>query len=67
LVRVHDGTGTHGNEYLLATDVRGKATVVIETYAGRWNLETTLEPISTGISREWVPCRSARDAYWPPG
>jgi len=42
-VWVHDGTGTHRDEYFFTTDVRWSAAQVIETYTGRWNVETTFQ------------------------
>jgi hypothetical protein len=42
-VWVHDCTGTHRDEYFFTTDVGWSAAQVIETYTGRWNLETTFQ------------------------
>jgi hypothetical protein len=39
-VWVHDCTGTHRDEYFFTTDLRWSAAQVIETYTGRWNVET---------------------------
>jgi hypothetical protein len=42
-VWVHDLTGTHRDEYFFTTDQGWTAAQVIETYTGRWNIETTFE------------------------
>ncbi len=42
-VFVHDRDGTHRDEYFYATDVGLDVRRIIETYTGRWNLETTFQ------------------------
>jgi hypothetical protein len=42
-VYVHDLTGTHRDEYFYSTDVDMTPQEIIETYTGRWNIETTFE------------------------
>jgi hypothetical protein len=42
-VYVHDATGTHRDDYLYSTDVTMTAAAIIETYTGRWNIETTFQ------------------------
>lgn len=42
-VYVHDRSGTHRDDYLYSTDVGLTAQQVIETYTGRWNIETTFQ------------------------
>jgi len=42
-VFVRDRTGTHRDEYFFTTDVTMSARAVIETYTGRWNIETTFQ------------------------
>ncbi len=42
-VYVHDGTGTHRDEYFYSTDVTMTPQAIIEEYTGRWNIETTFE------------------------
>jgi hypothetical protein len=44
-VWVHDCTGTHRDEYFFTTAVAWTAAQVIETYTGRWNIETTFEEL----------------------
>jgi hypothetical protein len=39
-VYVHDRTGTHRDSYLFSTDPAMAVARVIETYTGRWNIET---------------------------
>jgi DDE superfamily endonuclease len=42
-VFVRDRTGTHRDEYFFTTDVAMSPARVIETYTGRWNIETTFQ------------------------
>jgi hypothetical protein len=42
-VFVRDRTGTHRDEYFFTTEVTMSPTTVIETYTGRWNIETTFQ------------------------
>jgi hypothetical protein len=51
-VWVHDCTGTHRDEYFFTTDVHWSATQVIETYTGRWNLETTFQEMRSHLGLE---------------
>jgi DDE superfamily endonuclease len=51
-VWVRDGTGTHRDEYFFTTDVRWSAAQVIETYTGRWNLETTFQEMRSHLGLE---------------
>ena len=51
-VYVHDLTGTHRDEYFFSTDVTMTAKTVIETYARRWNLETTFQEMRSYIGLE---------------
>jgi hypothetical protein len=51
-VWVHDCTATHRDEYFFTTDVRWSATQVIETYTGRWNLETTFQEMRSQLELE---------------
>jgi hypothetical protein len=51
-VWVHDCTGTHRDEYFFTTAVRWSATPVIETYTGRWNLETTFQEMRSLLGLE---------------
>jgi len=44
-VFVHDLSGTHRDEYFFTTDVRMSVQSLIETYTGRWNIETTFEEV----------------------
>ena len=67
-VFVRDLTGTHRDEYFFTTDVMMSVAMVIETYTGRWNIETTFQEVRSylrvettrGWSRETVlrvaPC-----------
>jgi len=51
-VWVHDCTGTHRDEYFFTTDVNWGAAQVIETYTGRWNLETTFQEMRSHLGLE---------------
>jgi hypothetical protein len=51
-VWVHDCTGTHRDEYFFTTDVSWTAAPVIETYTGRWNIETTFEEMRAYLGLE---------------
>ena len=51
-VFVHDCTGTHRDQYYFTTDVGMTPTVLIETYTGRWNIETTFEEMRSYLGLE---------------
>ena len=51
-VFVQDRTGTHRDEYFFTTDVGWTAAQVIETYTGRWNLETTFQEMRSSLGLE---------------
>jgi len=51
-VWVHDCTGTHRDEYFFTTDVHWSAAQVIETYTGRWNIETTFQEMRCCLGLE---------------
>lgn len=40
---VHDRDGTHRDEYFYATDPTFDVRRIVETYTGRWNIETTFQ------------------------
>jgi DDE superfamily endonuclease len=44
-VFVHDLSGTHRDAYFFTTDVTMSVRSLIETYTGRWNVETTFEEV----------------------
>jgi len=44
-VFVHDRDGTHRDEYFFTTDVGLDVRQIIESYTGRWNIETTFEEV----------------------
>jgi hypothetical protein len=44
-VFVHDLSGTHRDEYFFTTDMMMSVSSLIETYTGRWNIETTFEEV----------------------
>lgn len=49
---VHDRTGTHRDEYFFTTDVAMSAATIIETYTGRWNIETTFQEVRSYLHLE---------------
>jgi len=51
-VWVHDCTGTHRDEYFFTTAVTWSVAAVIETYTGRWNLETTFQELRAYLGLE---------------
>lgn len=51
-VHVRDRTGTHRDDYLFSTDPEMAATGVVETYTGRWNIETTLQEMRAYMGLE---------------
>jgi hypothetical protein len=51
-VFVRDRTGTHRDEYCFTTDVTMSPRAVIETYTGRWNLETTFQEARSYLGLE---------------
>src|SRR5262249_3227272 len=59
-VWVHDCTGTHRDEYFFTTAVDWTAAQVIETYTGRWNIETTFAEMRGGLGLETTRGWSAR-------
>jgi hypothetical protein len=51
-VFVRDRTGTHRDSYLFSTDVTLTAAQVIETYTGRWSIETTFQEMRAYLGLE---------------
>jgi hypothetical protein len=51
-VYVHDLTGTHRDSYLFSTDPAMTVARVIETYTGRWNIETTFQEMRAYLGLE---------------
>jgi uncharacterized protein YerC len=49
---VHDLTGTHRDEYFFTTDVAMSPQVLIETYTGRWNIETMFQEVRSYLGLE---------------
>lgn len=59
-VWVHDCTGTHRDEYFFTTDVTWSVAAVIETYTGRWNIETTFQEMRAYLGLETTRGRTAQ-------
>ena len=57
-VFVHDRSGTHRDEYFFSTTVTMSAQEIIESYTGRWNIETTFQEMRSQLkletSRGWT-------------
>lgn len=51
-VFVKDITGTHRDEYLLATDTALTADAVVGIYCGRWSIETTFQECRSALGLE---------------
>lgn len=51
-VWVKDCSGTHRDEYFFTTDVHMSPAVLIETYTGRWNIETTFAEMRAYVGLE---------------
>jgi hypothetical protein len=51
-VYVHDRTGTHRDSYLFSTDPAMAPGRVIETYTGRWNIETMFQEMRAYLGLE---------------
>jgi DDE superfamily endonuclease len=51
-VFVHDCTGTHRDEYFFTTDLSMSPAEVIETYTGRYNIETTFQELRSYLGLE---------------
>jgi DDE superfamily endonuclease len=59
-VYVHDLTGTHRDTYLFSTDVATATRTIIETYTGRWSIETTFEECRAYLGLETTRGRTER-------
>lgn len=51
-VYVQDRTGTHRDEYFFTTDVDRTAKEIVESYTGRWNIETTFQELRSYLKVE---------------
>ncbi len=51
-VFVHDCTGTHRDEYFFTTDLNMTPKQVIETFTGRWSIETTFQELRAHLGLE---------------
>jgi hypothetical protein len=52
---VHDGTGTHRDEYFLTTDITMTPQQIVECYTQRWSIETTFQEC-----REYLKLESSK-------
>lgn len=51
-VRVRDKTGTQRDEILYTTDPTVEPSAIIESYCGRWNIETTFQEVRAHLGLE---------------
>ena len=51
-VFVHDCTGTHRNEYFFTTDLGMTSKQIIETFTGRWSIETMFQEMRAHLGLE---------------
>lgn len=51
-VYVRDRTGTHRDEYLYTTDLELGVKEIVESYTGRWNIETTFQEMRSYLKLE---------------
>jgi Transposase DDE domain. len=51
-VFVHDCTGTHRDEYFFTTDLEMSPQDLIETFTGRWSIETTFQEMRAYLKLE---------------
>lgn len=51
-VFVHDCSGTHRDEYFLTTDPAMTPKTIVETFTGRWNIETTFQEMRDYLGLE---------------
>ena len=51
-VFVRDRTGTHRDDYFFSTDIRMTPTQIIETFTGRWSIETTFQEVRAYLGLE---------------
>ena len=51
-VYVRDRTGTHRDEYFFTTDLQLTAREIVESYTGRWNIETTFQEMRSYLKLE---------------
>jgi hypothetical protein len=51
-VYVRDRTGTHRDEYFFTTDLELTAREIVESYTGRWNIETTFQEMRSYLKLE---------------
>lgn len=51
-VYVHDRTGTHRDEYFFTTALELTAQEIVESYTGRWNIETTFQEMRSYLKLE---------------
>lgn len=57
-VFVHDLTGTHRDEYFFTTDVTLTPQQIVETFTGRWSIETTFQEMRAYLGLETTQGRS---------
>jgi len=51
-VFVHDLSGTHRDDYFFTTDVTMTPQTIVETFTGRWSIETTFQEMRAYLGLE---------------
>lgn len=59
-VFVHDLSGTHRDEYFFTTDVTMTPKKIVETYTGRWSIETTFQEMRAYLGLETTRGRTEK-------
>jgi hypothetical protein len=49
---VHDKTGTHRDDYFFSTDAAMTPPTIVETFTGRWSIETTFQEMRAYLGLE---------------
>ena len=55
---VHDVTGTHRDDYFFSTDAEMAPKSIVETFTGRWSIETTFQEMRSYLGLETTRGRS---------
>ena len=59
-VYVHDCTGTHRDDYFFTTDLAMTPKTIVETFTGRWSIETTFQEMRAYLGLETTRGWSAK-------
>jgi len=59
-VFVHDRSGTHRDEYFFTTDLAMTPQTIVETFTGRWSIETTFQEMRAYLGLETTRGRTEK-------